>query len=229
MGLGALEHHVTDCAFHNHDAGEKRKMLGGVSFDGGAGSAAKGGVHTRAGVQTAQPPFPDVQRDWDIPWDTQGAREGNGNARSGVKTDAAGRPSVDKHRKDVLNITNVQDRQEKAPAKEMEQSVLEQNAAAAMADKVALVNAIDSLPAKVKKYLSLLDRKMIGMLKNGIQAFLKGMEQKAGKESRQQPKKKGNTGTRAITKEEMYEMQINTAYLLDSYNKNGERSTLGKD
>ncbi|MBD5454065.1 MAG: hypothetical protein HDR30_07115, partial [Lachnospiraceae bacterium] len=55
-----------------------------------------------------------------------------------------------------------------------------------------------------------------------------GMEQKAGKENRQQPKKKKVTGTRAVTKEEVYEIKVNTAYLLDSYNKHGERSTLGQ-
>ena len=71
-------------------------------------------------------------------------------------------------------------------------------------------------------------RKYMGKIRNGIQTFLKGMEQKAGKENKQQPKKKKLTGTRAVTKEEVYEVQVNTAYLLDSYNKHGERSTLGQ-
>ncbi len=71
-------------------------------------------------------------------------------------------------------------------------------------------------------------KKYIGKNRNGVQTFLKGMEQKAGKENRQQPKKKKMTGTRAVTKEEVYEIKVNTAYLLDSYNKHGERSTLGQ-
>lgn len=228
MGISVSEHHVTECAFHNHDAGEKRKMLGGVSFDGGAGSAVKGGSHGVAGVSAAQPPFPDTERICKM----QGIRSGQGNAtaKAGTEMDGVGRTSTGKMGTDVLNITSAQDSRYKEEAvKENDTTQACQSAAQAVmpnVDKIA--NMLDRLPAKVKKYLSAQDKSRFGKLQNGIQAFLKGMEHKAGKESRQQPKKKGMTGTRAVTKEEMYDMQVNTAYLLDSYNKYGERSTLGK-
>lgn len=51
--------------------------------------------------------------------------------------------------------------------------------------------------------------------------------QKMKKEPRRQPDKE-RRGTRHITKDEVLSMQAENHYLLDSYNKNGQYSTLGK-
>lgn len=58
-----LKHHVMKCAFHHHDTGPKKKMLGGVTFDGGMTGSADKGRHTvsQAGEQIKQPPFSDMQ------------------------------------------------------------------------------------------------------------------------------------------------------------------------
>ena len=56
-----IEYHVIkwrNSAFHNHDKLPKRKLLGGVSFDGGGGG--KGEAARQADVQTAQPSFPRI-------------------------------------------------------------------------------------------------------------------------------------------------------------------------
>ncbi|MCM1252390.1 MAG: hypothetical protein NC321_06185 [Clostridium sp.] len=192
------EHHVMKCIFHNHDTGQKKKMLGGVSFDGGASSGSGRESHTvtQAGGQTVQPPFYHVN---------PAAGFGNGIGalgQAGEKTDGNGKAqhSVG-HPKDTVNITVIPDKNE------------------AVAD-VGWAIEKQSPRFSYKKYIE--------KLKSGIHTFLESMEQKAGKEKKEQPKKKKENGTRAVTKEEVYEIQINTAYLLDSYNKHGQRSTLGK-
>lgn len=98
-----------------------------------------------------------------------------------------------------------------------------------LSDADRAVNAANAGQPEVRHKYRLDYKKYIGKMQNSIQAFLKGMEQRAGKEGRQQSKKKEMPGTRTVTKEDVYEIQINTAYLLDSYNKYGERSVLGKE
>ena len=63
---------------------------------------------------------------------------------------------------------------------------------------------------------------------NGIRAFLQGMEQKAGQRNGRKPPKKNTEGTRAAAKEAFDQIEADKSYLLDSYNKYGERSTLGR-
>ena len=65
-------------------------------------------------------------------------------------------------------------------------------------------------------------------LGQGIRAMFGKNTEDTGKQNRQKPKKKLTSGTRPVTKEDVYDIQVNSSYLLDSYNKNGERSTLGK-
>ena len=74
----------------------------------------------------------------------------------------------------------------------------------------------------------LIIRKYIAGLRKFMQNLMKGMGQETDSRSSQNKKRQDIKATRAITKEEVYEIQINTSYLLDSYNKYGERSTLGK-
>ena len=198
------EHHVMKCAFH-HDAGPKGKKLWGVPFDFGGGSAAKE-RHTasQAGEQKSQPPFSDINLTGignGIDRDGTVARGTSGNVIKG-----AGKAAVKAagHQKDTVSISAMQ----------------KQSEADIAAETLVIIQPAGKPVLDYKKYM--------GKIRNGIQTFLKGMEQKAGKENRQQPKKKKMMGTRTVTKEEVYEIKVNTAYLLDSYNKHGERSTLGQ-
>lgn len=50
----------------------------------------------------------------------------------------------------------------------------------------------------------------------------------AGKVKQEEKKDREQTGTRQASKEEMWSMQAENHYLLDSYDKNGNRSILGK-
>ena len=50
----------------------------------------------------------------------------------------------------------------------------------------------------------------------------------AGKVKQEEKKDRERTGTRQASKEEMWSMQAENHYLLDSYDKNGNRSILGK-
>ena len=193
------------CAFHHHDAGPKGKKLWGVPFDFGGGSAAKE-RHTalQAGEQKIQPPFSDINlTGFGNGIDGHGP-VGRGTSGNVIKGTGKAAVKAAGHQKDTVSISAAQN----------------QNRAETAAETLVI------MPQERKSVLDY--KKYIGKIQNGIQTFLKGMEQKAGKESRQQPKKKKMTGTRAVTKEEVYEVQVNTAYLLDSYNKHGERSTLGQ-
>ncbi|MCM1388168.1 MAG: hypothetical protein NC231_12640 [Bacillus sp. (in: Bacteria)] len=199
------EHHVMKCIFHNHDTGQKKKMLGGVSFDGGASSGSGRGSHTvtQAGGQTVQPPFYHVNPAAGFGNGISVLGQAGGNGISALEQ-AEGNGKAQHsagHPKDTVSISVIPDRNE----------------------------AVADVGWPIEKQRPRFSyKKYIGRLKNGIHTFLESMEQKAGKEKKEQPKKKKENGTRAITKEEVYEIQINTAYLLDSYNKHGQRSTLGK-
>ena len=193
------------CAFHHHDAGPKRKLLGGVSFDGGGSAAKERHTILQAGEQKIQPPFSDINLTG-----IGNGIDGHGTAGRGTSGNVikgAGKAAVKAagHQKDTVSISAAQNQNKEDIAAE------------------ALVIMPPDRKQPVLDY-----KKYMGKIRNGIQTFLKGMEQKAGKENRQQPKKKKLTGTRAVTKEEVYEIKVNTAYLLDSYNKHGERSTLGQ-
>ena len=193
------------CAFHHHDAGPKGKKLWGVSFDFGGGSAAKGGHSvSQAGEQTSQPPFSDINLTGIGNGIDRHGTAGRGTSGNVIKGTGKASVKVVGHQKDTVSISGTQD----------------QNKEEAAAETLVIIQPERKPVLDYKKYM--------GKIRNGIQTFLKGMEQKAGKENRQQPKKKKMTGTRAVTKEEVYEIQVNTAYLLDSYNKHGERSTLGQ-
>lgn len=54
------------------------------------------------------------------------------------------------------------------------------------------------------------------------------MKMPAGKVKQEEKKDRERTGTRQASKEEMWSMQAENHYLLDSYDKNGNRSILGK-
>ena len=199
------EHHVMKCAFHHHDAGPKGKKLWGVSFDFGGSAAKERHTASQAGEQKSQPPFSDINfTGIGNGIDRHGAA---GSGMSGNVIKGAGKAAVKAtgYQKDTVSISGTQN----------------QNKADAAAETLVIM-----LPDRKQPVLDY--KKYISKIQNGIQTFLKGMEQKAGKENRQQPKKKKLTGTRAVTKEEVYEIKVNTAYLLDSYNKHGERSTLGQ-
>ena len=193
------------CAFHHHDVWPKEKKLWGVTFDFGGGSAAKERHTTlQAGEQKSQPPFSDINLTG-----LGNGVDGHGTAGRGTSGNVikgTGKTAVKSagHQKDTVSISGMQNQNKEDTAAEI----------------MAIVQSARKPVLVYKKYM--------GKIRSGIQTFLKGMEQKAGKENRQQPKKKKITGTRAVTKEEVYEIQINTAYLLDSYNKHGERSTLGQ-
>ncbi len=211
------EHHVMKCAFHHHDAEPKRKMLGGVSFDGGSAAKERHTV-SQAGEQKSQPPFSDIN--FTGIGDGIDRRGTVGRGTSGNVIKGVGKAAVKAagHQKDTVSISGMQNQNKAETAAET--LAVMQPAAVEIADVIE-----NKQPARK----SVLDyKKYMGKISNGIQTFLKGMEQKAGKENKQQPQKKKLTGTRAVTKEEVYEIKINTAYLLDSYNKHGERSTLGQ-
>lgn len=232
-----IEHHLSgwhDYA-HHHETG-KKKMLGGVSFEGGgAAGGSKGNTASQAGVQTAQPSFSDIQA---LGFGTGkilgNARQGNSMQGSDKKAD-----DISKSRKDTVSIQ--ESHKDMAARETAGQQIAAQTIVSAQtivptqpsvsgadADMDRIATVMESIPLKAQRRFDFDYKKYIGKLRNGIQTFLKGMEQKAGKENRQKPKKKEKSGTHAVTKEEVYEIQANTAYLLDSYNKNGERSTLGK-
>lgn len=214
------EHHVMKCIFHHHDAVPKKKMLGGVSFEGGMAGGAGKGSHTvsQADAQIQQPPFSDIQAAGiGIGADTLTA----GRGTSGKETAGGDKGSANKRQKDTVNIIGTQD---KSMTVKTAEDAASEGAVIQLPVSVAVSETLKEQPRPHFDY-----KKYTGRLKSGIQTLLKGMKQKAGKESGKQPKKKEVTGRKAVTKEEVYEIQINTAYLLDSYNKRGERSMLGKE
>lgn len=193
------------CAFHHHDTGPKGKLLGGISFDGGSSAAKERHTVSQAGEQKSQPPFSDINLTGLGNGIDRHGTAGRGTSGNVIKVTNKADVKAAGHKKDTVSINGIQN----------------QNKADTAAETLVIMPPAGKPVLDYKKYM--------GKIRNGIQAFLKGMEQKAGKENRQQPKKKKMTGTRAVTKEEVYEIRVNTAYLLDSYNKRGERSTLGEN
>lgn len=212
QGEKPVEYHVVrwdNSAFHNHDRRPERKMLGGVSFDGGGG---KGADIKQTGVQTAQPSFSHtIEEGW----------FGNGMAEMSANQ---GKTNLCKPRdsRDTLEIrtapelTNVKVQAEEAEMK-----------AALEAASAGQPIPIQPIPIQEEKR----NRAILRTLRKagkGIQTFLREMEQRAGQRKRRKAPKKNNEGTRAAAKDEPEQIQADKSYLLDSYNKNGERSTLGR-
>lgn len=233
QGEKPVEYHVVrwdNSAFHNHDKLTKRKMLGGVSFDGGAGGGKSANMK-QTGVQMAQPSFSHTADEGafgsglaemglygggkdGLPGDRNGKAEGilrvSGNQAEADSPDVRGS-------RDTLEIRTVPEAADVKSAPEaIEMKTALETAAAGQA--VSVPEEKRRRPALLQSF-----RKM----GKGIQAFLKGMEQKAGQKHHKKAPKKNPEGTR-LTKEEFDRIQTDKSYLLDSYNKYGERSTLGR-
>ncbi|MCM1175663.1 MAG: hypothetical protein NC341_11515 [Blautia sp.] len=218
-----VEYHVIrwrNSAFHNHDKLPKRKMLGGVSFDGGAGGGKSGNIQ-QAGVQNAQPSVP---RDGGgnlfgsgFPEDrTERDGKTGGGPRSAAGTKAGGRGVLAAHNRDTLETGSIQEAM----------AVCQSAAADDAPDAAKAENAVAPVPEEKKKRPVFFHAFL--RFGNGIRAFLRGTEQRAGREHVRKRPQKETPGTRAVTKEEFARMEQERTYLLDSYNKYGERSTLGR-
>lgn len=238
-GQQSIEHHVIRWCNHNHGTLDKRKMLGGVSFDGGGASVNNRSqtARTQAGVQDAQPSFPNMDSD-NVSLSGIGLSLGRGVGRAGIgneKADRAGKAN-EADKADKTDKTNKVDKSQDVNAvvgvkaddistKEIEKQnmpiaasgTLLENTKADAADK-------DNTKGKRLKHI----KETAYKFGKGIIALFSKSEQDVGKRSGQKPKKKLSSGTRSVTKEDIYEVQVNSSYLLESYNKNGERSTLGK-
>lgn len=227
-----IEHHVIRCnsAFHNHDTMDKRKLLGGVSFDSGAAlrNNKGGGSMTQAGVQEAQPPLADKYSE-----NLSLSEMGLGLGRTKGKSDTASQKEGDD--KAVKNTAAVKNTvaNKNAAADIKDKSTINENAAAYNILSAA-DNFLDKMIAHItesdnlKTGRSSLVRGLTLKLGKGIHTLLTRSGQDSKRQSEQRPKKKLSSGTRPVTKEDVYEIQVNSSYLLESYNKNGERSTLGK-
>ncbi len=194
--------------FHNHDTVQKRKLLGGVSFDGGAGGGAGTTASSQTGVQTAQPSFslgsdlgPGIGTGI-TGWQTAGNAADEKSGTSGVK-------DRNETQRDTVSIRAA--------------SVLPGHEAV-YSDKITMV--IDEKTGNNGRFEIL--KKRIGRLADGIQTFLQGTGARADTGYGRRQKKKEGAGTRQIRKENVLEATAEADYLLDSYNRYGERSTLGK-
>ncbi len=229
-----IEHHLTwrDSAFHNHNHGivDKRKMLGGVSFDGGAalGNNKSRSSTTQAGVQEAQPPLADKYNE-----NLSLSEMGLGLGRTKGKTDTVNQKGNDEKANITGSKINGGRSVKNASADIKDESVVNENAvvhnmlsvADTFLDKIiAQVTESDNL----KTGRSSLLRGLTHKLGKGIHTLLERSGQDSKRQNEQRSKKKLSSGTRPVTKEDVYEIQVNSSYLLESYNKNGERSTLGK-
>ena len=229
-----IEHHLTwrNSAFHRHDHGtvDKRKMLGGVSFDGGAdlGNNKSRSSTTQAGVQEAQPPLTDKYNE-----SLSLSEMGLGLGRTKGTADTASQKESDGKavKNTASNINTKSDN--KATAEIKDEASVNENAAVHNI-LIAADNFVDKIITHVTESDNLkigsssLVRGLTHKLGKGIHTLLARSGQDGNRQSEQRPKKKLSSGTRPVTKEDVYEIEINSSYLLESYNKNGERSTLGK-
>lgn len=220
--------------FHNHDTVRKRKMLGGVSFDGGAaaGSGRNERNMTRAGVQEAQPSFPNTYNE-SVSLSEIALSLGKSGGKTGAEAEKAN---------ESRDVGKAGETKDKISDNEKEQGGNHGSVAALslwnniIADVINTANAAINSPSdtsannsrwKYSKYLQSVKATAYKFGK-GIRTMLRKNEQDGGRRNGQQAKKKLISGTRAVTREDVYEIQVNSSYLLESYNKNGERSTLGK-
>ncbi|MCH5257700.1 MAG: hypothetical protein J1D87_10420 [Lachnospiraceae bacterium] len=229
-----IEYHVIqwrNSAFHNHAVLGKRKMLGGVSFDGGAisGGGQGGKSITHAGVNESQPPFSHISEENAVFGRIGSFGAGLGNS---VHKSTADNEKVTKTQyvKESIDIGKNKDKDIEentyiTGSKYLKEESLYDKLAGVLnitgegsfseeiADKDGRIRFIRGVALKLGK---------------GIGAFLRKDAQNSEMQSRQKPKKKITNGTRPVTKEDVYDIQVNSSYLLESYNRNGERSTLGK-
>lgn len=215
-----IEYHVIqwrNSAFHNHDKQPKRKLLGGVSFDGGGGG--RGEAIQQTGVQTAQPSFPRIVDENLFGFGIAGNDpDGDGKIGSSLNgsTGKRGETGVQGKGRDTVEVGSIQEAM----------AVCQSMSAGEIPDTIKVENTVMSAPEEKRPRPAFFQ--YIRKMRNGIQTFLRGMEQKAGRENTRKQPKKEKPGTRSITKEELSQIQIDRTYLLDSYNKYGERSTLGR-
>lgn len=218
-----VEYHVVrweNSAFHNHDKRPERKMLGGVSFDGGAGGGKSANMQ-QTGVQTAQPSFSHAAEEG---WFGKGMEESGLYGGEGAK----GRPGGNRRSggRDTLEIRTVSQTSGSKTVPELAERKV-------MPETAETKNALEALAAGQTPAMQEVKRnnplwQTIRKAGNGIRAFLQGMEQKAGQRNGRKSPKKNTEGTRAAAKEEFDQIEADKSYLLDSYNKYGERSTLGR-
>lgn len=230
--------------FHNHDTARKRKLLGGVSFDGGAGAATGSGRHernmTQAGVQEAQPSFPNAYSE-SVSLSETGLSLGKAAGGAGTENAKANETRNDGKARDINEETvkkkEIERQNEEASiaggfwnniiASAINMGSIIENTSANNPSTADNMNSEDANEQFRRGRLRII-KGIAYKLGKGIQTLLSKNEQDAGRRSGQKPKKKFSSGTRPITKEDVYEIQVNSSYLLESYNKNGERSTLGK-
>ncbi len=246
QGEKPVEYHVVrweNSAFHNHDKRPERKMLGGVSFDGGAGGGKSMNTQ-QTGVQTAQPSFSHTI---DEGWFGNGMSESGlyGDGKDGLSGEKNGRaeraPGIfgnraetDAHgvraNRDTLEIRTSPELAESKAAPELAEHKVTPELAESKDVPGAADNAVEAVwaPAVPEEKSRRPFGRMLNKMKNGIQAFLREMEQRAGQKNNRKFSKKNGDGTRAVTKEEFDMIKADKSYLLDSYNKYGERSTLGE-
>lgn len=216
-----IEYHVVrweNSAFHNHDKVDKRKLLGGVSFDGGgAGGGGTGNASQGMSVQSMQSSF----------LEGYGLEIGSGptGLTAGRQTEH-GAQAGERSGKDTVSIRSVQDVEKTAE----NAGIIAAAQLISAEEPSAMSKTVSYAEPERERHKRGFDyRKYFKKMQNGIQTFLQSMRQRSGKEQEKQTTKKPIKGTRPVTKEDVYEIQMNTAYLLDSYNKYGERSTLGKE
>ncbi len=209
-----VEYHVVrwdNSAFHNHDRRPGRKMLGGVSFDGGGGG--KNANIQQTGVQAAQPSFSHTMEEG---WPGGGlAKEGLRGLEDSLHGERKGKGANVLRAAAGSRVRTVQG----TPA------ALKPDAG--NAGNMAGAEAVPmSVPEEGRKRFAIL--KSARKLGSRVQTFLQGMQQRAGREHSGKSPDKEETGRKSVTKEEFEQMRTEQSYLLDSYNKYGERSTLGK-
>lgn len=249
QGEKPVEYHVVrweNSAFHNHDKRPERKMLGGVSFDGGAGGGKSMNTQ-QTGVQTAQPSFSHTI---DEGWFGNGMGEAGlyGDGKEGLsgerndKTES-GRAENDKSKNDMRvsgnrtetdahGVRDNRDTLEIRTVPELAENKVMQELTAdiTMTEAEAAASAVEAVssPAVPEEKRRRPFGRMFDRMKSGIQDILREMEQRAGQKNNRKSSKKNGEGTRAVTKEEFDRIKTDKSYLLDSYNKYGERSTLGE-
>lgn len=229
-----VQYHViqwSNSAFHNHGNNgieKRRKLLGGVYLDGGGAGAGsdKGESISQTGVQNAQPSFPDgyLVNDFGIGIGTgskSGIAKGNHKESQKVKSDSVKISGDIKKANNIITTTVIN------TVNTGEMQAMQQFMPILHDDEANKITSVDEQEQSDNKR-RLIISKYIGRLRKFMQSLMKGMGHKTDKRSSQNRKKRDIKGTRAITKEEVYEIQVSTSYLLDSYNKYGERSTLGK-
>ena len=211
-----IEYHVIEwrnSAFRNHAVLGKRKMLGGVSFDSGiaiSGESKSINNTVQVGVNESQPPVSHISENTVV---TNGSDfdSRSTEGKSGYGKDI--KPQTVKEIKDVKKDTNFWDN--------IITGVMEM-------DPLNSILSNDNDSSDIKSGRIEFVRSIASKLKKGIRLFIGKNTQDSEMKDRQKQKKKLTQGTRPVTKEDVYEIQINSSYLLESYNKNGERSTLGK-